>query len=173
LRDGQVFTATFDAANRLTEDEDACYAYDLNGNMTSRTGKLAGVCSGAVTTYVYDAENRMTRIDLPGGSIALYAYDGLGRRIRKDIDGTITAYVYDSEDILYEFDGLGATLARYTHGPGIDEPLAMQRDLDASGSFEPAETRAVAPSPRAYAAPPAPRSLSDPTTPTGWARSCR
>jgi RHS repeat-associated protein len=82
----------------------------------------------------------MTRIDLPGGSVALYAYDGLGRRIQKDIDGTVTTYVYDGEDILYEFDGLGATLARYTHGPGIDEPLAMQRDLDASGTFEATET---------------------------------
>ena len=30
-------------------------------------------------------------------------------------------------------------LARYTHGPGIDEPLVMERDLDASGIFEATE----------------------------------
>ena len=45
-----------------------------------------------------------------------------------------------------EFVGLNLTitqtvstvppLARYTHGPGIDEPLIMERDLDSSGAFE-------------------------------------
>ena len=50
--------------------------------------------------------------------------------------------------MLYEFTcpamGCGGTeptlQARYTHGPGIDEPLILERDLDASGTFEPNET---------------------------------
>ena len=28
----------------------------------------------------------------------------LGRRIQKDVNGTITRYVYDNEDILFEYD---------------------------------------------------------------------
>ena len=127
-----------DAANRLLEDDQACYAYDANGNLTTKTVKVAGVCTGAVTTHHWDPENRLVQIDLPGGSIARYIYDGLNRRIQKDVDGTVTTYLYDEEDILFEFagDGPSATLvARYAHGAGIDEALVIQRDLDASGSF--------------------------------------
>jgi RHS repeat-associated protein len=39
----------------------------------------------------------------------------------------MTRYVYDNEDILLELDGSNNIVARYTHGPGIDEPLIMER----------------------------------------------
>jgi RHS repeat-associated protein len=57
-----------------------------------------------------------------------YKYDGLGRRIEKNVDGKITRYVYDNEDIILEYDGEGNLIAEYIHGPGIDEPLMMKRD---------------------------------------------
>jgi len=40
--------------------------------------------------------------------------------------------VFDNEDILLELDGSNNITARYTHGPGIDEPLVMEK---ASQSF--------------------------------------
>jgi len=43
------------------------------------------------------------------------------------VNGVITRYIYDKEDILLEFDGANQVIARYTHGPGIDEPLIMAR----------------------------------------------
>jgi RHS repeat-associated protein len=57
-----------------------------------------------------------------------YKYDGLGRRIEKNVDGKITRYVYDNEDIILEYDGEGNLIAEYIHGPGIDEPIRMKRD---------------------------------------------
>jgi RHS repeat-associated protein len=36
-------------------------------------------------------------------------------------------YVYDNEDIILEYDGTNTLQASYTHGPGIDEPLIMER----------------------------------------------
>jgi uncharacterized protein RhaS with RHS repeats len=90
--------------------------------------------TGEVTVYIYDAENRLTEIqkfDSGGGtpiSTSRYLYDGLGRRIEKNMDGVITRYVYDNEDILLELDGDNNILARYTYGSGIDEPLIMERD---------------------------------------------
>ena len=75
-----------DAANRLTEDDQFTYAYDDNGNLETKTAKAGG----AVTTYGYDAQDQLIRIDLPGGSVAEYFYDALGRRIQKDVDGTVT-----------------------------------------------------------------------------------
>jgi RHS repeat-associated protein len=132
-----------DAANRLLEDDAFCYAYDANGNLNSKTAKVAGACTGDVTGYTWDVENRLIRIDLPGGLVSEYKYDSLGRRIRKDVGGAATVYVYDQENILFEFDGAAALLARYTHGAAIDEPLLIWRDFDANGNFEPDETFAT------------------------------
>jgi hypothetical protein len=52
----------------------------------------------------------------------------LGRRIEKNVNGTITRYLYDREDILLEFDSAWNVTAKYIHGPGVDEPLAMEKN---------------------------------------------
>lgn len=36
-------------------------------------------------------------------------------------------YIYDNEDILLELDGSNNIVARYTHGPGFDEPLILEK----------------------------------------------
>ena len=116
-----------DAANRLLEDDQACYGYDQNGNRITKTEKLAGACTGAVTAYGYDILNRLVRIDFPDATAATYAYDALGRRIQKDVEGTVTKYLYDGEDIALEFDGADLLQARYRHGDQRDQALAMER----------------------------------------------
>jgi RHS repeat-associated protein len=68
-----------------------------------------------------------------------YRYDGLGRRIEQCVQVTCTRYVYDQEDIALEFDGTNVLQARWTHGPGIDEPLLLERDRNGNGTFESAE----------------------------------
>ncbi len=40
------------------------------------------------------------------------------------VNGAVTRAVYDQEDMLVEYDAANVPQARYTHGPGIDEPLA-------------------------------------------------
>lgn len=39
----------------------------------------------------------------------------------------MTRYIFDNEDILLELDGSNNITARYSHGPGIDEPLIMEK----------------------------------------------
>ena len=112
-----------DAANRLLDDDSFTYTYDDNGNLETKTN----IISSDVTTYTYDAQNQLVRIDFPNLTFVAYRYDGLGRRIEKDVNGTITRYVYDSDDILFEFDGANTLVARYSHGQGIDQPLAQER----------------------------------------------
>ena len=56
-----------------------------------------------------------------------YKYDGFGRRIEKTGNGQTKRYVYDGEDILLEYDGANILKSLYTHGPGIDEPLAITK----------------------------------------------
>ena len=42
-------------------------------------------------------------------------------------EGGVTRYLYDGLDILVEYDGAGAAGNKYTHGPGIDSPLALEQ----------------------------------------------
>ena len=118
--------STFNQANQLLEDANFTYQYDNNGNMTRKTAKAGG----AVTQYEYDAENKLVRVGT-GAKTANYKYDGLGRRVEKEVidAGTATTrYLYDNEDILLELNGANSIMARYTHGPGIDEPLIMEKN---------------------------------------------
>jgi len=119
-------SSVFNSANELNEDANFTYQYDNNGNMTRKAAKVGG----AVTTYEYDAENKLVRVVSPSNT-ANYKYDGLGRRVEKEViavSTTISRYVYDNEDILLEVNGSNALVARYTHGPGIDEPLIMEKN---------------------------------------------
>jgi RHS repeat-associated protein len=107
------------------------YSYDKNGNTSSKTNKT----TNEYTKYYWNAENQMTRLekytqagDTIPTSTAKYIYDGLGRRVAKNVDNTVTKYLYDQEDILLELDETDTILARYTHGPGIDEPLSLDKD---------------------------------------------
>ncbi len=117
------------AGNQLTADATHSYQYDDNGNLTRKTL----LATGNYTQYTYDAENRLTKVeDFVSGnptpsSTSTYRYDGLGRRIEKVANGQTKRYIYDGEDILLEYDGTNALQARYTHGPGIDEPIAVTR----------------------------------------------
>ncbi len=132
---GQITPSVFDAANRLLDDQTYTYIYDDNGNLTSKTN----LTTSQVTSYSYDAENQLISVQSPVAS-AQYKYDGLGRRIEKAINSSpFTRYIYDNEDILLEYNGSNVLQARYTHGAGIDEPLMMERDLNANAIFEPTE----------------------------------
>ncbi|MDN5942202.1 MAG: hypothetical protein L0H94_10000, partial [Nitrospira sp.] len=117
------------AGNQLTADANHAYVYDDNGNLTRKTL----LATGNYTQYTYDAENRLTKVeDFVAGNptpaaTSTYRYDGLGRRIEKVANGQTKRYIYDGEDILLEYDGANVLQARYTHGPGIDEPIAMTK----------------------------------------------
>jgi RHS repeat-associated protein len=117
--------SVFNQANQLLEDGGFTYQYDNNGNLTRKTPKIPG----PFNSYEYDAENKLVRAVI-NGTTANYKYDGLGRRVEKEVISvgtTVTRYVYDNEDILLELDGSNNIVARYMHGPGIDEPLIMEK----------------------------------------------
>jgi RHS repeat-associated protein len=67
------------------------YEYDKNGNLVQRRSPTD------TTSYHYDAENRLTRVDLPGGDFEEYVYDGFGQRIKILKNGNLfRTYVYDN-----------------------------------------------------------------------------
>ncbi len=138
------------SSNELTSTPSATYTYDNNGNT------LTKVTSAGTTTYVWDYENRLTSVTLPGtaGTVA-FKYDGLGRRVQKvftqNSTSTTTNYLYDGNNAVADLDQSGNGLARYTATQNIDEPLAELRSgvtsyysQDGSGSVTSLTTSAGA-----------------------------
>ena len=124
---GQTTNSNYNNNNQLTDDGTYTYKYDVKGNMIERKHKT----SNQTTRYEWDIENQLIKVTthetesaMPSETIT-YAYDGLGRRIEKNINGKIKRYIYDNEDILMELDGDNLLQQHYVHGLGIDEPLAM------------------------------------------------
>ena len=110
-------THNHDDLNRLLEDDQFTYTYDANGNLETKTNKANPT---EITPYQWDAQDQLVQIDRPDSTTVTYKYDGLGRRIEKNVAGTITRYVYDGEDILLEYDGTNTFTARYSHGDQVD-----------------------------------------------------
>ena len=92
-----------------------CYAYDADGNLSSNTTKVVGALTGGVTAYSWDAEDHLIRIDFADLTLAAYHYDGLGRRIEKNVNDAITRYAYDGDNVLLEYDGRHYHLASVSY----------------------------------------------------------
>ncbi|WP_435005384.1 RHS repeat domain-containing protein [Tundrisphaera lichenicola] len=113
--------------NRTSSDGTNNYAYDDEGNLTSKTV----IASGNQTLYKWDYRNRLIEVDSKVGAttttLALYTYDALNRPI-KVVEGGATRYtLYEGQTPLLDFDGSGATTARYLSDPrAIDAMLARQ-----------------------------------------------
>jgi len=123
--------------NLLTSDGTFNYAYDAEGDRTSRTRISNNPANDYLTTYAWDYRDRLTDVDFYNNSSVLtshvhYTYDVFDHRISKSLDATgsgsysrIEYYVYDGNDVALDFvdpDGAGplsvALATRYLNGPG-------------------------------------------------------
>lgn len=119
----------YNDANELLATADETFLYDDNGNMTSRNRV------GDATAYTYDHENRPVRVDYPDQRPSTVTeYDPFGRRIEKTDSTGTTKYLHDGSSVLAEYDTTGNLKRSYTHGPRIDDPIAM-RESGASYFF--------------------------------------
>lgn len=134
------------------------YSYDDAGNRTDRQATLMANSNRYRTfdgfTLEYDAEGNLTRKYKSGyeqrltwnalgqlasvttnGVAVAYGYSPTGRRIRRT-QGTQTRYfIYHNDDLLMELDGSGNALNAYTHMPGVDLPLSVKTNGDASSAY--------------------------------------
>jgi RHS repeat-associated protein len=119
------FTATYDAANRMTgitltaTNQSFALSYDDNGNLTTKTDTAN---AANTTTYSWDSRNRLTGINAPGMT-ASFRYDVLNRRVEKTVNGNTVNYIYDGAQAIAEVTG-GAVSAAILTGLNIDEVLA-------------------------------------------------
>jgi RHS repeat-associated protein len=106
-------TSTFDLNDRETSFNGTALSYDANGNLTF----------DGTNTYTWNARNQLTQITSGGATQMSYAYDALGRRISKTVQGgTPTQFLYDGANAVQET--VGSTVNPILIGPGVDERYA-------------------------------------------------
>lgn len=139
---GQILTLISDDAGSTTYNR-FTYTYDAIGNRDTVRD-----LNGSVTTYTYDAKNRLTR-DLTSVTNAhdyTYTYDGNDNRLTSSETGVVTQYAYDAANRLvtsvasgqttsYSYNNWGAlslTLnpdgTRVTQTSDLDGKLLVQSD---------------------------------------------
>jgi len=107
--DNQVAQAV--RTSPLDPTQTTAYTEDGNGGLTQASGATG------VTTYGYDFERRLTKVGLPNGTAAQFAYGPNGLRARKTgTSGTVTNYVLGGLQVLLEKNAIGATQVRYVPG---------------------------------------------------------
>jgi RHS repeat-associated protein len=76
------------------------FAYDANGNLTSRT-----ISGQGTQTLVYDAEGRLASVS--GAATASFLYDGDNRRVKGTVGGVTSYYVG------HHYEVAGSTIKKY------------------------------------------------------------
>lgn len=123
---GDSTTYAYDATNRLTQDNTTGtnahvydYSYDRNGN------RLTSSESGGVSTWAYDAGNRMVTM-LAGAGTTTYTYEANGNltSVKEPTNWAVTTMSYDKENRLskhqYSDSVPTSSVATYTYdGDGL------------------------------------------------------
>ena len=123
-----VITYSYDDANRLLQEVRTLtgggtttttdYGWDPNGNLLQKQ-----VEGGSLTTYTWDALNRLTSVTDATG-LHTYGYDPQGIRVRETNGADTTRLLHAGEDIVATYKS-GTLDTYFAHGPGIDEPWAQ------------------------------------------------
>ncbi len=113
--------------NELIVRDEKTLEYDNNGNLVD-DGEFI---------LQWDYKNRLRSVirKADGELVAVYAYDALNRRVRKDVSNStvangITDYYYDSWQVVEERDLSDTLQHQYVYGIYIDETLILDRNLN-------------------------------------------
>jgi len=112
---GNTASFQYDSLNQLVAMTDPfnhsqIFAYDPNGNMSSRTDY-----SGSSTTYAYDEMNRLTATTYPDGSAVDFSYDPNGR-LAQTVDSTgDSSYTYNARGSLTAYTNTQGRFVAYDY----------------------------------------------------------
>jgi RHS repeat-associated protein len=133
-RDMYTVRYAYDALNRPVgetrkhegADVQVRYGYDANGNRISAENER-----GVVTSYAYDARNRVASMTDGEGQTFRYVYDAAGNKLQDtNAKGYSMSYRYDGLNRLVEvIDPYGAAVTRYAY----DQNGNMVKKMDALG----------------------------------------
>ena len=114
---------TYGRGGRLERVGNTEYRYDGHGNLTEKI-----LADGARWIYRWSPAGRLDEVVRPDGRTVRFAYDALGRRVRKEFEGTVTEFVWDGDDLVHEkvtrADGTGPAITTWVFEPGAFAPVA-------------------------------------------------
>ena len=131
-RSGESVSYTFDDNGHLTEKSyadgsTATFVYDGHGNL------ISAVDVDSLTTFEYDAADRLVKTTDGDGRWLSYAYDDAGHRTEMaDLAGNVTHYSYDDLGHLSSLtDGDGHLIASYSY----DAAGRLSRGYNGNGTY--------------------------------------
>jgi len=137
---GKTTTYVYDGLGRLTSESEQyttttppanatiintnTYDYDASNNrvnMTSYSTKNGVISSSSATSYVYDANNRLTTTTETAGTTVTttYTYDNNGNTLTKTAGGTSEVYQYDVMNRMVYSSANGATATYKYRADGL------------------------------------------------------
>jgi len=126
-------TYSYDTRDRMTTENTTSYAYDANGNVTSKSGEAA---------YTWDYENRLVGVAMTSGATVSDQYDADGNRVQTTVtpsgaSALTTNMLVDTtgglSQVVAETDGGGNVTAIYVRAG--DELLEVMRPGSAAGTW--------------------------------------
>lgn len=116
-----------DSSNQLSEDATYTYQYDNRGNLIQKIDKF----SGARSDYSYNSLNQLIAFNYyPDSSTttaditASYAYDAIGRRLQKTVNGQTTEYHWLASELIAEYQN-NQLIKMYSYTEGY-APVEVQ-----------------------------------------------
>ncbi len=115
-------TASFDSRDRLLSQGSVSYEYDSAGRRSAR------IEASQRTEYEYDLRGALHRVSLADGRHIDYLMDATGRRVGKEVDGTLVqGFLYKDDKILAELDASGQILNRFIYIDARSVPVYFIR----------------------------------------------
>jgi RHS repeat-associated protein len=84
----------YEVGNRLIADANHRYILDANAN------RIGATSSSGTVSYVWDALDQLSKIIQPDQTVVTYAYDGLGRRVKKVEAESTIEYLWAGDELL-------------------------------------------------------------------------
>jgi RHS repeat-associated protein len=109
---------TYGRAGVLEEAAGVRYVHDQDGQLVEKV-----MADGKRWRYRWDHAGQLQEVIRPDGLTVTFAYDALGRRVKKTFGGRTTTYVWDGDDLAHEV-ALGAPLVTWEFDPGTFAPFA-------------------------------------------------
>jgi RHS repeat-associated protein len=113
-------TATYDAQDRVQSYDGTTFGWSPNGTLqTSAAG-------GQTTNYTYDVRGALTAVALPGGTQIGYVTDAEGRRIGKQVNGSLQrGWLWSSNLVVAQVDGNSSLTEDFIYGADVWTPSYM------------------------------------------------
>lgn len=99
--DTYSYVAGTNRLDQITGPNPVAFTYDANGNITGIDLK----------TLIYNQNNRLIRVEEGANVLGEYTYNGLGQRVKKDVEGVETVFLYDFDGNIIAESSLAGTIS--------------------------------------------------------------